>query len=222
MAADIIGLTRVSGPRLLIALDPGLGAIRGAGTSSKLRSHANGASIVTINFPQLVLWTIILIILVIALLGGFSGIGGGPFYGTGAALSRTSAAQANRSKDGPILTRDCDPARSVEVRLIRSRPRFAIKLWEFIEQIIRGELMRRGMVVNHYVRLLMPAFRADEYLGIQFEDRVGRLNQLEPQFAIAEVAVQRGWRLDKVTHVISFRSICFGARKRDAQTGPGQ
>jgi hypothetical protein len=27
--------------------------------------------------------TIILIILVIALLGGFSGLGGGPFYGTG-------------------------------------------------------------------------------------------------------------------------------------------
>ena len=27
--------------------------------------------------------TIILIILIIALLGGFSGIGGGPFYGTG-------------------------------------------------------------------------------------------------------------------------------------------
>lgn len=27
--------------------------------------------------------TIILIILVLALLGGFSGIGGGPFYGTG-------------------------------------------------------------------------------------------------------------------------------------------
>jgi hypothetical protein len=29
------------------------------------------------------LGTIILIVLVIALLGGFSGIGGGPFYGTG-------------------------------------------------------------------------------------------------------------------------------------------
>ena len=29
------------------------------------------------------IWTIILIILVIALLVGFSGIGGGPFYGTG-------------------------------------------------------------------------------------------------------------------------------------------
>jgi hypothetical protein len=29
------------------------------------------------------IWTVVLIILVIALLGGFSGIGGGPFYGTG-------------------------------------------------------------------------------------------------------------------------------------------
>jgi hypothetical protein len=29
------------------------------------------------------LGTIIIIVLVIALLGGFSGIGGGPFYGTG-------------------------------------------------------------------------------------------------------------------------------------------
>ena len=29
------------------------------------------------------LGTIILIVLVVALLGGFSGIGGGPFYGTG-------------------------------------------------------------------------------------------------------------------------------------------
>jgi hypothetical protein len=32
---------------------------------------------------QMSLGTIILIILIIALLGGFSGIGGGPFYGTG-------------------------------------------------------------------------------------------------------------------------------------------
>ena len=32
---------------------------------------------------QMSIGTIILIILVIALLGGFSGIGGGPFYGTG-------------------------------------------------------------------------------------------------------------------------------------------
>lgn len=29
------------------------------------------------------LGTIVLILLIIALLGGFSGIGGGPFYGTG-------------------------------------------------------------------------------------------------------------------------------------------
>ncbi len=32
---------------------------------------------------RMTLGTIILIILIIALLGGFSGIGGGPFYGTG-------------------------------------------------------------------------------------------------------------------------------------------
>ena len=75
--------------------------------------------------------------------------------------------------------------------------------------------MRRGMVVSYHMRSLMPAFCADEYLGIQFEDRVGRLNQLEPHFAIAVVAVQRGWWLNKVTHVISFRSTCFGARQRD-------
>jgi hypothetical protein len=40
----------------------------------------------TINsreFASMSIGTIILIILVIALLGGFSGIGGGPFYGTG-------------------------------------------------------------------------------------------------------------------------------------------
>jgi len=29
------------------------------------------------------IWTIVVIVLVIALLGGFSGLGGGPFYGTG-------------------------------------------------------------------------------------------------------------------------------------------
>ena len=73
--------------------------------------------------------------------------------------------------------------------------------------------MRRGMVVSYHMRSLMPAFCADEYLGIQFEDRVDRLNQLEPHFAIAVIAVQRGRRLDKVTHVISFRSTCFGVKK---------
>jgi hypothetical protein len=29
------------------------------------------------------IWTIVLIILIIALIGGFAGIGGSPFYGTG-------------------------------------------------------------------------------------------------------------------------------------------
>jgi hypothetical protein len=37
------------------------------------------------------LGTILLIILVIALLGGFSGFGGGPFYGTGYTVAAGSA-----------------------------------------------------------------------------------------------------------------------------------
>jgi hypothetical protein len=37
------------------------------------------------------LGTILLIVLVIALLGGFSGLGGGPFYGTGYAYTRYRA-----------------------------------------------------------------------------------------------------------------------------------
>src|SRR5665647_200157 len=50
MAAAIIVIvtTRVSGPRPLIALDPGLGAIGAVGTSSQSRSRANGASVATI------------------------------------------------------------------------------------------------------------------------------------------------------------------------------
>ena len=45
--------------------------LRGAGTALWLEKC------------EMSLGTIILIILVIALLGGFSGLGGGPFYGTG-------------------------------------------------------------------------------------------------------------------------------------------
>jgi hypothetical protein len=41
-----------------------------------LTPHANWRLIMSLG-------TILLIILIIALLGGFSGIGGGPFYGTG-------------------------------------------------------------------------------------------------------------------------------------------
>jgi hypothetical protein len=37
----------------------------------------------TLGDNAMSLGTILLIILIIALLGGFSGIGGGPFYGTG-------------------------------------------------------------------------------------------------------------------------------------------
>ena len=78
------------------------------------------------------------------------------------------------------------------------------------------------MVVNYHMRSLMPAFCADKYLGIQFENRVYRLNQLEPHFAIAVVAVQRGGRLDKVTHLISFARHASEQEKRDVQPGPGQ
>jgi hypothetical protein len=44
--------------------------------------RANGAA-ARLEENYMSIGTIILIILVIALLGGFSGIGGGPFYGTG-------------------------------------------------------------------------------------------------------------------------------------------
>ena len=37
------------------------------------------------------LGTILLIVLIIALLGGFSGLGGGPFYGTGYTAAAASA-----------------------------------------------------------------------------------------------------------------------------------
>jgi uncharacterized protein DUF3309 len=45
--------------------------------------RATGAQLPGWRRYYMSLGTIILIILVIALLGGFSGIGGGPFYGTG-------------------------------------------------------------------------------------------------------------------------------------------
>jgi Protein of unknown function (DUF3309) len=55
----------MSSPKLMVAL---------------LRSSKIGTSL---EGTGMSIGTIILIILVIALLGGFSGIGGGPFYGTG-------------------------------------------------------------------------------------------------------------------------------------------
>jgi len=48
-------------------------AVRAKQTGAPLRAEESFMSI----------GTIILIILIIALLGGFSGVGGGPFYGTG-------------------------------------------------------------------------------------------------------------------------------------------
>jgi hypothetical protein len=51
-------------------------ALIGGLISRRLHGSAKGNTAMSLG-------TIILIILVIALLGGFSGLGGGPFYGTG-------------------------------------------------------------------------------------------------------------------------------------------
>jgi hypothetical protein len=45
--------------------------------------NSKGSDSVKLGDKSLSIGTILLIILVIALLGGFSGFGGGPFYGTG-------------------------------------------------------------------------------------------------------------------------------------------
>jgi hypothetical protein len=49
---------------------------------TQVRSAGNSAGRAE-ESTQMSIGTIILIILIIALLGGFSGVGGGPFYGTG-------------------------------------------------------------------------------------------------------------------------------------------
>jgi hypothetical protein len=60
-----------------------------AGRFALVVQNADGTGRASRNFPcragekTMSVGTIILIILIIALLGGFSGIGGGPFYGTG-------------------------------------------------------------------------------------------------------------------------------------------
>jgi Protein of unknown function (DUF3309) len=55
---------------------PSFGSLRRRSQSAIATDPSKGDS-------DMSLWTIVVIILVIALLGGFSGIGGGPFYGTG-------------------------------------------------------------------------------------------------------------------------------------------
>src|ERR1019366_3650766 len=64
-------------------------------------------------------------------------------------------------------------------------------------------------VVSHRVRLLAAALCANKYLDIRINNRVGWLNQLEPQVPTAATAMCGGRRLDKVTHTISFRSTWF-------------
>jgi Protein of unknown function (DUF3309) len=55
---------------------------QGSGKFSS-RGHGNNRRSPGWRTDFMSIGTIILIILIIALLGGFSGIGGGPFYGTG-------------------------------------------------------------------------------------------------------------------------------------------
>ena len=70
-------------------------------------------------------WTIVLIILVIALLGGFSGMGGGPFYGTGyyggGGLGLVSSF-LSCSSDGPIvvgrMAGETNPAAGITQRIM--------------------------------------------------------------------------------------------------------
>lgn len=54
-----------------------------AGKATRQRAAAAASAVAHQGDCTMSIGTIILIILVIALLGGFSGIGGGPFYGTG-------------------------------------------------------------------------------------------------------------------------------------------
>jgi hypothetical protein len=75
--------------RALAALDPTLKRRNPSGTfPATFRSHVQEGSAMFVAVGRwetaMSIGTIILIILVIALLGGFSGIGGGSFYGTGA------------------------------------------------------------------------------------------------------------------------------------------
>jgi hypothetical protein len=54
----------------------GIGKLIGGEAVSPCPGSGQGGS-------KMSIWTIVLIILVIALLGGFTGFGGGPFYGMG-------------------------------------------------------------------------------------------------------------------------------------------
>src|SRR5207253_11453781 len=71
-----------------IGQKPGVSPVFYHGTGG-IRSSRNGTPgfhrgyRLIVGGDNMSIGTIILIILVIALLGGFSGIGGGPFYGTG-------------------------------------------------------------------------------------------------------------------------------------------
>jgi hypothetical protein len=76
-----------------------------------------------------------------------------------------------------------------------------------------------GIVVDR-IGLLMAACGADEHLDIGLEGGDG-LDRLEPQLAMAVLAMQRGRRLNQVPHRVSFRSTGFAA-KQGRSNGSGQ
>ncbi len=76
---------------------------------------------------------------------------------------------------------------------------------------IRAELFSVERLEEHARSLVTAALRAW---------KPKPLNPLELQLAAAEVTLRRRRRLDEGAHVISFRPICFGTRKRGARKGP--
>jgi hypothetical protein len=72
-----LGRTDAGGPARVTRFSRSVAVATGPPSAEKLaRLHALGRNTMSLG-------TILLIVLIIILLGGFSGIGGGPFYGTG-------------------------------------------------------------------------------------------------------------------------------------------
>jgi hypothetical protein len=77
-------ITQAGPPVPRVELFAHLAVVRRLINANPAAGHEKTAVVYRIQGREIVsIGTIILIILIIALLGGFSGIGGGPFYGTG-------------------------------------------------------------------------------------------------------------------------------------------
>jgi hypothetical protein len=56
-------------------------------------------------------------------------------------------------------------------------------------------------VVNHAARVPKAAFRTNEYLDFRIKDRIVRLDQFEPQLAIAALTAHGRRRLNQVAQM---------------------